>query len=89
MFLYRITNKLDNKQYIGISARPKARYSDHTRNKSIIGNAIRKYGKENFDMQVLVEGTDQYIADLESPAILAFQSLHPNGYNLSRNPDVI
>lgn len=83
MFLYCITNKLDNKKYIGISNRPKSRFYDHTISKSLIGNAIRKYGKENFDMQILVEGNDQYIADLESPAILAFQTLHPNGYNLS------
>jgi len=83
MFLYRITNKIDGKEYIGITSMPNIRFSDHTRADSLVGRAIQKYGKDNFVMQVLVEGPDQYIIDLETPAILAFQTLHPNGYNLS------
>lgn len=61
----------------------KRRFSEHTRAKSLIGNAIRKYGKENFEVRVLVESSDTYIADLETPLILSFQTLHPLGYNLS------
>ena len=34
-------------------------------------------------MKKLVEGFDHYIADLESPTILAFHTLYPDGYNLS------
>lgn len=83
MFLYSITNLLTGKQYIGITIMPVVRFSDHTRAKTLIGNAIRKYGKKNFEMKLLVEGPDQYIADLEAPLILSFNTLHPNGYNLS------
>lgn len=69
--------------YIGITSAPRSRFGDHTRAGSLVGRAIRKYGKENFDMQILVESHDQYIVDLEAPAILAYQTLHPAGYNLS------
>lgn len=83
MFAYIITCKENGKQYIGISYRPKYRYTDHARAKTLIGNAFRKYGKENFSMQLLVEGSDEYISNLETPLIIAFNTLHPNGYNLS------
>lgn len=83
MFLYCITCKINGKQYIGISSRPKYRFTDHARTKSLIGNAIRKYGKENFNLDILTENNDQYISDLEPIAIIAIGSLHPYGYNLS------
>jgi group I intron endonuclease len=83
MFLYRITCKINEKQYIGITSMPKIRFSDHARTKSLIGSAMRKYGKDNFEMQILVEGEDSFITDLEPRAILAFQTLYPGGYNLS------
>lgn len=83
MFLYCITCKTNGKCYIGISVNPIYRFTDHARADSLIGKAIRKHGKENFEMRVLVKGTDEYIADLEPKAILAFQTLCPAGYNLS------
>ena len=83
MFLYRITCQVNGKQYIGMAHNPKYRFTDHKRAKTLIGNAMRKHRKENFDIEVLVEGEDQYIADLETPAILKFKTLHPFGYNLS------
>lgn len=83
MFLYCITCKTNGKCYIGISVNPIYRFTDHARADSLIGKAIRKHGKENFEMRVLVKGTDEYIADLEPKAILAFHTLQPAGYNLS------
>ena len=83
MFLYCITNLVNGKKYIGITKMPYTRFSDHSRAKSLIGNAIRKHGKENFKIEIMVESTDQYIIDLESLAIISYGTLHPNGYNLS------
>jgi group I intron endonuclease len=83
MFLYIITNLLNGKEYIGVSKRPKYRFTDHARSKTAIGNAIRKYGKENFKLRILVEGNDIYITDLEPRCILAYGTLAPGGYNTS------
>ena len=62
--VYCITNKINNKKYIGFTSitlpermgqhRHKAKYE----NKQLIHRAIRKYGWENFDVSILYEGKD-------------------------------
>ena len=51
-YIYLITNKINNKKYIGQTTRTiKIRISDHFSNlykNYAITNAIKKYGKENF-----------------------------------------
>lgn len=84
-FLYKITNTVNDKVYIGITGDPKRRKYEHLRKKSgsfsLVRLAVNKYGADNFTFEVLVEGHKQYITDLEPKAILLYESrLH--GYNL-------
>lgn len=82
------------KKYIGISKhsadrRAKAHF-DGARlgKKTIICNAIRKYGKENCKVVTLVVANDiEYLKDLEVKAIAAFNTKYPNGYNCTKGGD--
>ena len=89
--IYCITNKVNNKQYVGQTIRsPKKRFSEHfcdaNRNKcsSKFGNALRKYGKDNFTMEVLEEGIDSIhtLNTLEEEYIKTLSTID-KGYNLS------
>ena len=45
-------------------------------------NAIKKYGKENFKIECLVECNDSFLDEYETKFIDIYNTLHPNGYNL-------
>lgn len=84
--IYKITNKINQKIYIGQSLHPEKRWWEHcqraiTQTDSYpIHLAIFKYGKENFSFEIL-EWTENY--DIrEKELIKEFNSLSPNGYNL-------
>lgn len=83
-YLYKIINLVNEKVYIGITYRPKERFREHfskTSSCSKLARAIAKHGKENFKMIILCEGSEDYIIELESKAIKAYDSIK-NGYNL-------
>lgn len=91
MFIYKITNKINGKVYIGqtmfkISERMKQHiYAALRRNtKSILYSAIQKYGPENFTIEE-IDGANSLseLNYLETHYIYKFNSLVPNGYNLS------
>ena len=58
-YIYKITNKINNKIYIGFTSQnPKKRLLQHFRKAkygtiSPLNNAIRKYGKENFIVETI------------------------------------
>ena len=57
-YVYKITNKLNNKIYIGQSVNIERRWKEHicdNRKNSLIHLAIQKYGKDNFDFEVIEE----------------------------------
>lgn len=81
-YLYKITNTLNGKAYIGVSVCPSDRFRSHCIANSHIGRAIRKYGEHNFTVEKLVCGDGSYIYELEAKAISAFSSKVPNGYNV-------
>lgn len=88
--IYKITNKINNKVYIGQSVHIEIRFTEH---KTIANNnnhhcyeyplyrAIRKYGIENFVFEILEETTIENLTDREQYYINKFNSLVPNGYN--------
>lgn len=83
--IYKIENLINNKIYIGQSIHIEKRWSEHCQNssKSLIGQAIKKYGKENFSFQILEEVLDiSELNNLETKYIKQFNSLIPNGYNI-------
>ena len=84
--IYKITNNINKKIYIGQSLHPQKRWWEHCqRAKENIDSypihlAIKKYGKENFSFEVL-EWTEDY-DNRERELILFYNSLSPNGYNI-------
>lgn len=91
--IYKITNKINNKCYIGQSVNPHRRFTSHksrARNmefseSQILYNAIRKYGEENFSIEIL-EWTEDY-NNKEIEYIKKYNSTSPNGYNISSGGD--
>lgn len=58
MYIYKIVNNLDGKEYVGktaktIQERWKRHLADCKRGKTKLYNAIKKYGMENFDIYVI------------------------------------
>lgn len=83
-YLYKIVNTVNDKVYIGITSRPKARYKEHFAKNSKcskLRNAINKHGKDSFSMEVICIGSEDYIIDMESRVIELYDSIH-SGYNL-------
>lgn len=58
--IYKITNLLNGKIYIGQSINPENRWKQHQYSDSIIGNAIRKYGIENFSFEIIEDNIENY-----------------------------
>lgn len=86
MVIYKITNKVNQKIYIGLTRQPlKLRFRAHCfRKKTAISLAIHKYGKENFTVEVI--DTASHIEELqikERYHIAQCNSFYPNGYNLT------
>lgn len=84
--IYKITNKINGKEYVGQSINPKHRFLAHCSrakndsDNSPIHSAIKKYGKENFDLEIL-EWTEDY-NQREKDLIQLYNTLSPNGYNI-------
>lgn len=90
--VYKITNLINQKVYIGSSTRVDKRFQSHKNDAFNPNNkkynyplykAFRKYGIENFTFEILkndfknIEDMQNY----EHEMILKFHSLSPNGYN--------
>jgi len=90
MFIYKITNKIDGKHYIGMTSRPiKDRWSEHCSIKNsgtaILSSAVRKYGKENFIVEEIDSATSlDELRRKEIAWISALNSIRPNGYNVQQ-----
>lgn len=85
--IYKFTNKINNKSYIGQSKNIEGRYKRHlydARNgaTTIFHAAIRKYGIENFIFEVLEECEAEKLNELEIYYIQKYNTLMPNGYNM-------
>ena len=61
--IYKITNKLNGKSYIGQSTDIERRWREHHyrywNNDNVIYMAFRKYGIENFDFSIIEECSTQ------------------------------
>lgn len=84
--IYKITNKINGKTYIGQTIdKPRVRFSRHCTKKtnSAIHLAILKYGKENFKFEVIYSAfTMNDLNVMEEFFIKYYRSLAPTGYNL-------
>ena len=83
--IYKITNKLNGKVYIGQSIDIDTRWRQHINAKDnyAIHNAIKKYGEENFSFEVLLECPADMLNVWERDMIALYDCISPNGYNLT------
>ena len=92
MYIYQITNLINNKIYIGQTNNIKKRWSNHKNcnsPKMVIAKAIKKYGVENFKFEILLEGlTAEESDEAEVRLIQEKNSLVPNGYNVEKGGNI-
>ena len=83
--IYKITNKLNGKVYIGQSIDIDTRWRHHCNAKDnfAIHNAIKKYGKENFKFEVLLECPVDMLNVWDRDMIALYDCISPKGYNLT------
>lgn len=87
MIIYKITNKINGKVYIGQTIQPlKKRWNLHCSKNSgcpALNNAFKKYGKENFTIEQIDHAHSRDELDNKEIFWIDFySSLVPNGYNL-------
>ena len=87
MIIYKVTNKINGKIYIGQTTRPlNQRMSEHLANgrTSYFDRALRKYGIQSFDVDVIDNAeTKEELNEKEKYYIEFFNCKVPNGYNLT------
>lgn len=92
--LYLITNKINNKKYVGKTYKSiEERFKEHikeSKNKTKIHrplfNAINKYGTENFKIELLGQFEDGLLEEKEIEFIKAYDTYN-NGYNATIGGD--
>ena len=78
-FIYKITNNINGKFYIGFTSQknPKLRFNQHlssarskkSNNQPII-RAIKKYGEDNFSFDILLEGDEDFLLKKEESRLI-------------------
>ena len=84
MIIYKVTNNVNGKIYIGQTIRTiDERISEHQRKKnSLIGKAIKRYGIESFTIESIETVTTiEMLNNREIYWIKHFKCMIPNGYN--------
>jgi group I intron endonuclease len=94
MFVYVITNIINNKKYVGLTTSTlSSRWSRHItaaykrHNNSYIGRSIRKYGKENFLIEILETAASFDELKLLEQTYIQKLDTYNNGYNLTHGGD--
>jgi group I intron endonuclease len=89
MIVYRITNRVNGKMYIGQTIKPLShRWTNHVVDAKkgsdfLIHKAIRKHGAEAFDVEVLcVCSSEVEMNDRELHYTDSFNTVMPQGYNM-------
>lgn len=86
MLIYKITNNLNGKIYIGLYTKSLTSFKNYWGSGVIISKAIKKYGKLNFS-KIILEDNIQIVESLfekEKYYISKYNSTHPSiGYNIS------
>lgn len=86
MIIYRATNKVNGKAYIGQTVRTlEQRKVQHLKSKNCraFNHALQKYGSENFEWDVLYTAPDlETLNFMEDYYITKHNTLGPDGYNL-------
>ena len=84
--IYKFTNKINNKSYIGQSVNINRRYKEHKniyRENTIFHDALIEFGFSNFIFTIVEECKINELNDKEIYYIKKYNTLFPNGYNVS------
>ena len=89
--IYKITNKINNKCYIGQSIDINRRWLEHKNpnnwdRKSILYDAFKKYDIENFSFEIIEECAQEELNEKEKYWIQYYNSYY-NGYNSTLGGD--
>jgi group I intron endonuclease len=88
--IYKITNKINGKSYVGLttkslSERFEAHWNRATKERSHIQNAMKKYGKDNFEIEALyVSFSKDDLYQQEVYFINKLNTFEGFGYNLTK-----
>ena len=93
-YIYKITNKTNQKSYIGKTTRtPQERFEEHRREAKRdrskdrpFYKAINKYGMDNFTLETIEECSDEVASEREQFWIQAYATFK-NGYNATYGGD--
>lgn len=91
--IYKITNKINNKIYIGKTSRDlNTRWKEHLREAKNINNiklynAIRKYGEENFICEIVEDNIPSNILNNKESYYITLYNSKNNGYNETNGGD--
>jgi len=85
MYIYKITNNINGKSYIGLKSKTVEESEDYYGSGKLINQAIDKYGKENFTKEILERNikSHEILNDQEIYWIEKIDTYH-NGYNLTK-----
>jgi group I intron endonuclease len=89
-YIYKITNTVNNKSYIGVTVQSNVllRFNSHItsirRGKGcpLLAKAVKKYGEVAFTFKVLIICFDEDVLRWENDYILKYNTKSPNGYNI-------
>ena len=86
MIVYKITNEVNGHSYVGFTSQPMMRrFRSHLGTarrgaKWPLHNAIRKYGKENFSVKTIYEGSDAFEQEDKYIKKYGYYNIAPGGY---------
>jgi hypothetical protein len=80
--IYKITNKINGKSYIGLSSNIEERFKKHRQmqGEKVLYSAFQKYGIENFDFSIIELCSSDLLSEREKYWI-AYYDTYNNGYN--------
>ena len=89
-YLYKITNKVTNKCYIGVTIQPdiQKRWNKHINSLKykegcpLLKRSMKKHGVENFKFEIILICFDNDVVKYEKEYIKKYNSQQPNGYNI-------
>lgn len=91
MYVYKTTNLINGKIYIGISRKDSSNSSKYLGSGKAFRRAVKEYGKNNFIKEVLLEDTEFMYPDLQRLEVFLidlFDARDPTvGYNISKGGD--
>lgn len=82
--IYSLTNITENKKYIGLTSNKylSERISRGYKKNTKINKAIEKYGKKDFNVEILFETDDKNIAEEKEKYYIKLFNTQENGYNI-------